>query len=63
MDDSNVYNMCYQFCIQLVEEYSEMHVDENILEALKVKRDELHSMISECDEPNELVLLAVYIGL
>ena len=57
-------NKCYQFCIQLVEEYSEIHADEHILEALKVKRDELQSMISRCDEPNELALLhtAVYLG-
>ena len=55
---------CYQFCIQLVEEYSEMHAYEHILEALKVKRDELQSMNSKCDEPNELALLrtAVYLG-
>ena len=41
-----------------------MHADEHILEALKVKRDELQNMISECDEPNELALLhtAVYLG-
>ena len=63
-ENSNVCSKCYQFCIQLIEEYSEMHADEHILEALKVKRDELQSMISECDEPNELALLhtAVYLG-
>ena len=63
-DKHCVCNKCYQFCIQLVEEYSEMHADEHILEALKVKRDELQSMISECNEPNELALLhtAVYLG-
>ena len=53
-EDSYVCNKCYQFCIQLVEEYSEMHADEHILEALKVKRDELQSMNSECDEPMNL---------
>ena len=55
-EDYNVCNKCYQFFIQLVEEYSEMHADEHILEALKVIRDELQIMISKCDEPNELAL-------
>ena len=56
-------NKYYQFCIQLVQEHSEMHADKHILEELKVKRDKLQSMISKCDEPNELALLhtAVYL--
>ena len=34
-EDSNVCNKCYQFCIQLVEEYSEMHVDETHSRSIK----------------------------